>query len=163
VVTPVPSPLTLHEDVAARRWVAARALRVPIMMLKIGTPVLIMANLAVIVRHPNLAAAPIPVLLLLAVSFFLPFAVAIAYPLLRRMPQEWRLDAEGVHGRGRVRGDFAWPEITDWKAAPPAHLITHVAVEFRRGRSWVRMIVPAGEQAAVEAWFRGAAPPSVPS
>lgn len=157
-----PAPIVVHEDAAARRWVAGRALRVPVVMLKIGTPVLIMANLAVIVRQPNLAAAPIPVLLLLVGSFFLPFAVAVAYPLIRRMPQEWRLDADGVHGRGRVRGDHPWPEITAWKVLPLAALPTHAAVEFDHGRSHVRMLVPAAERAAVEAWFEVSARRAAP-
>ena len=146
------------EDAAARRWLAARAMRVPLVALKFGSPVLTMAALAIIVTQPNLAAQPLDVLYLLALPFGAPFVFASVYPIVRWTPQTWTLDAAGIHGRGRVGGVCPWPALAEWRLDEPAHLSSHVRVRFRRVPTWrhrrVTMLVPAAERAAVERWLR---------
>jgi len=146
------------EDAAARRWLAARAMRVPLVALKFGSPVLTMAALAIIVTQPNLAAQPLDVLYLLALPFSAPFVFASVYPVVRWTPQTWTLDAAGVHGRGRVGGLCPWPALAEWSLDVPEQLTSHVRVRFRRAPTWrhrrVTMLVPAAECPAVERWFR---------
>lgn len=150
------TPLVFREDAAARRWLAARAMRVPLVLLKFGSPVLTIAALAIIVRQPNLASQPLGVLWALALPFSVPFVLGAIYPLLRWMPQEWRLDAEGITGRGRATGRTPWSEVAEWRVEQPAGLPTHVRVVYRRGPTWrhvrTSMMVPSAARAAVEAW-----------
>ena len=160
------TPLALHEDGAVRRWLAARAMRGPLVMLKFGSPLLVIATLALVVRQPNLAAQPLDVLGLLAVPFGVPFVLALVYPFVRWMPQRWTLDATGLHGRGRVRVDQPWSEVRWWGAAVLAPVPGHVSIasgcgDGRRARV-ARLFVTDGERAAVEAWLRHAAPHAEP-
>ncbi|MEO6029145.1 MAG: hypothetical protein ABIR79_19975, partial [Candidatus Binatia bacterium] len=120
--------LEIEEDGAARRWLAARAMRIPLVVLKFGSPVLVIAALAVIVRTPNLAAQPLDVLYLMALPFAAPFLVAMIYPLMRWTPQRWTFDASGIHGRGRVRVDCPWSEVVGWGSATIPRLPSHACV-----------------------------------
>lgn len=154
----VPSPLEIREDAAARRWLAARAMRVPLVALKFGSPVLTIATLAIVVNQPNLAAQPLDVLWALALPFSVPFWLALIYPIVRWTPQAWRLDDTGIHGTGRVRGDCRWSEVASWSVEDAERLPSHAHVVFRRAPAWRHlrssMMVPAADRAAVEAWFR---------
>lgn len=154
-----PPPLTFREDAAARRWLAARAMRVPLVLIKFGSPVLTIAALALIVRQRDLAAQPLHVLWALALPFSLPLVLGAIYPLLRWLPQEWTLDADGIAGRGRASGRVRWPEVAAWRVEEPAGLATHVRVVFRRAPAWrhvpTSMLVPIAARADVEARFRG--------
>ena len=155
------TPLHFQEDAAARRWLAGRAMRVPLVALKFGSPVLTMAALAVIVNQPNLAGQPLDVLYAMAFPFAVPFVLAAIYPVVRWLPQEWTLDAAGIAGRGRVSGTCRWDEVVRFTIASVERLPSHVRVEFRRAPAWrhlaTSMMVPATESNAVEAWFRSAA------
>ncbi len=152
------APVRFAEDAVARRWLAARAMRVPLVVLKFGSPVFTMAALAIIVTQPNLAAQPLDVLYLLALPFSAPFVFASVYPIVRWMPQTWTLDAGGIRGRGRVGGACRWADVAEWSLDEPERLASHVRVRFRRAPTWrhrrVTMLVPAAERAAVESWFR---------
>ena len=152
-------PLEFQEDAAARSWLAARAMRVPLVALKFGSPVLTIATLAIIVNQPNLAARPLYVLWALGLPFAVPFLLALIYPLVRWTPQSWRLDDGGIHGKGRVSGDCPWSEVATWSLHDADRLPSHVHVRFRRAPRWRHpsssMLVPAADRAAVEAWFRG--------
>jgi hypothetical protein len=156
----VPSPLEIREDAAARRWLAARAMRGPLVALKFGSPVLTIATLAIIVNQPNLAAQPLDVLWALALPFGVPFFLALIYPAVRWTPQTWRLDATGLHGTGRVRGDCPWDDVASWSVKDAEGFPSSVHVVFRRAPAWRHlrssMMVPAADRAAVEAWFRRA-------
>ena len=156
----MPAPLEIHEDAAARRWLAARAMRLPLVALKFGSPVLTIATLAIIVNQPNLAAQPLDVLYALALPFGVPFLLALVYPVVRWTPQSWRLDEAGIHGKGRVSGDCPWPDVATWSMRAADPLPSHVHVGFRRAPTWRHrsssMVIPAAQRAAVEAWFRGA-------
>lgn len=155
------TPLTFREDAAARRWLAARAMRVPLVLLKFGSPVLTIAALAIIVNQPNLASQPLGVLWALALPFSVPFVLGMIYPLVRWLPQEWTLDADGVAGRGRASGRVPWAQVAEWRVEEPPELPTHVRVTLRRAPAWrhprASMLVPRGERARVEAWFRSGA------
>jgi hypothetical protein len=155
------APLAFTEDAAARRWLAGRAMRIPLVVLKFGSPVLTIAALAIIVRQPNLAAQPLDVLIALALPFAIPFLLAAIYPVVRWTPQAWTLDATGIHGRGRVRGDCPWSEIATWGMHEAEGLPGHSLLQFRRAPTWrharASMMVPAAQRAAVDAWFVGAA------
>jgi hypothetical protein len=167
VVTPAAvalEPVHFAEDAAARRWLAARTMRVPLVALKFGSPILTMAALAIIVTQPNLAAQPLDVLYLLALPFSAPFVFASIYPIVRWMPQTWMLDGAGIHGSGRVGGVCPWPALAEWSVDTPEHLASHVRVRFRRAPTWrhrrVTMLVPTAERAAVEPWFRAQSEPT---
>ena len=154
-------PVVFREDAAARRWLAARTMRVPLVLLKFGSPVLTIAALAIIIRVPNLAAQPLEVLWALALPFGTPFVLGAIYPFVRWLPQEWTLDANGIAGRGRTSGRCAWSEVAEWRVEEPERLPSHVRVVFRRAPTWrhvpASMLVPSGERARVEAWFRSGA------
>lgn len=156
-MTPGVAPITFREDAAARRWLAARAMRVPLVLLKFGSPVLTIAALALIVRQPNLAEQPLHVRWALALPFALPFLLGAIHPLLRWLPQEWTLDADGIAGRGRANVRVPWTAIATWRVEAPAGLPTHVRVVFRRMPAWRHrarsMIVPSAARADVEARF----------
>jgi hypothetical protein len=155
------SALEIEEDGAVRRWLAARTMRTPLVVLKFGSPVLVIATLAVVVRTPNLAAQPLDVLYLLALPFAVPFIVAMIYPLVRWTPQRWTLDVSGIHGRGRVRVDCPWSEIVWWGSAALARLPGYTCIACARGttRTRVTRIFVAEEaRAAVAAWVRRVAP-----
>jgi len=156
------TPLHFEEDAAARRWLAGRAMRVPLVALKFGSPVLTIAALAVIIHQPNLAGEPLGVLYAMALPFAVPFVLAGIYPVVRWLPQEWTLDAAGIAGRGRVRGTCRWDEVARFAITPAERLPSHVRVAFRRAPRWrhstTTMMVPAEKSTAVEAWFRAAAP-----
>jgi hypothetical protein len=155
------SPLHFQEDADARRWLATRAMRVPLVALKFGSPVLTMAALAVIIHQPNLAGQPLDVLYAMAFPFAVPFVLAAIYPIVRWLPQEWTLDARGITGRGRVSGTCPWNEVARFAIEPAARLPSHVRVAFRRAPAWrhwtTSMMVPATESTAVEGWLREAA------
>jgi hypothetical protein len=155
------SPLHFHEDAAARRWLAGRAMRIPLVALKFGSPVLTMAALAVIIHQPNLAGQPLDVLYAMAFPFAVPFLLAGIYPVVRWLPQEWTLDATGIAGRGRVSGTCPWGAVARFAITPAERLPSHVRVEFRRAPAWrhlaTSMMVPAEQSTAVEGWFREAA------
>lgn len=155
------TPLTFREDPVARRWLAARAMRVPLVLLKFGSPVLTIAALAIIVRQPNLASQPLGVLWALALPFSLPVLLGAIYPLLRWTPQEWTLDAHGIAGRGRASGTVRWSEVAEWRIEEPRELPTHVRVTFRRAPAWrhprASMLAPRAARDHVEAWFRSVA------
>lgn len=151
----MPPPVTVRETPEARRWIAARSLRLPLVILKFVSPLLTIATLAVIVRQVDLAAQPLDVLFALALPFGLPFLLAGAYPLARWSRQEWTLDRDGIHGRGRVRGDYRWSEVADWRSASADRLPGSLHLVFRpRARRRVHMVVPAEDREAVERWFR---------
>jgi hypothetical protein len=156
------TPLRFHEDAAGRRWLAARAMRLPLVAIKFGSPVLTIAALAVIVRQPDLAAQPLGVLWALALPFAVPFLLAAVYPIVRWTPQEWTLDAAGIHGRGRVRGRCRWAELARWGSGPADRPPGQVRLVFQRAPAWrhlpASMMVPAALRDAVEARFRSAAP-----
>ena len=153
-------PVHVRESPAARRWLAARSLWWPLVLLKVGSPILTIATLAVILREEDLAARPLGVLFALAVPFALPFGLAAAYPWVRWMPQQWTIDADGIRGRGRAAGHWRWAEVQGWTMTPTDRLADHVHVVFRRRGAFLRrsvhMVVSMAEREAVEAWFRGA-------
>ncbi len=150
-------PVRFAEDAASRRWLAARAMRVPLVLLGFGSPVLVIAALAIIVNQPNLAAQPLDVLTVLALPFGTPFLLALVYPYVCWSPQAWTLDARGITGTGRVRGTCPWSALATWTIAPAAPLAGTFHVRFRRAPAWrhwpASMMVPAAERAAVEAWL----------
>jgi hypothetical protein len=152
------APLHFHEEAAGRRWLAGRAMRLPLVALKFASPVLVIATLAIIVNQPNLAAQPLDVLAALALPFGVPFLLATIYPVVRWMPQEWTLDDAGIRGRGRVSGLYPWPELAGWTLQDADRLPGHVHVVFRCAPAWrhvrASMMVPAAHRAAVEAWLR---------
>lgn len=154
-------PVQVRESPAARRWLAARSLRWPLVVLKVGSPVLTIATLALILREEDLAARPLAILFALGLPFVLPFALAAPYPWVRWRPQEWTIDAAGIAGSGRVGGRTAWSDVDGWEIAPTPRLADHVHVVFRRRaalfRRRVHMVVPAARRDAVDAWFRDAA------
>ncbi len=156
----MPPPLEIREDAAARAWLAARAMRVPLVALKFGSPVLTIATLAIIVNQPNLAAQPLDVLYALALPFGVPFLLALVYPVVRWTPQAWRLDDAGIHGTGRVSGDCPWNEVASWSLGDAERLPSHGHVVFCRAPAWRHrrssMMVPAADRAAVATWFRRA-------
>jgi hypothetical protein len=145
------------EDAASRRWLAARAMRVPLVLIKFGSPVLVMAALAIIVNSPNLAAQPLDVLTVLTLPFGVPFLLALVYPYVRWTSQAWTLDERGITGTGRVPGTCPWPALAAWTIVPAAPLADAYYVRFLRAPAWrhwsVSMMVPAAERAAVEAWL----------
>ena len=151
------TPLRFEEDGAARRWLAARAMRGPLVLLKFGSPVLTIAALAIIVRQPNLAAQPVEVLWALALPFGVPLFLAAIYPVVRWRPQAWTLDDGGIHGRGRVSGDCPWAEVASWRVETPDRLPTHARVVFRRAPAWrhrpASMMVPSAACAEVARRF----------
>jgi hypothetical protein len=155
--------VSFREDASSRRWLAARAMRVPLRMITLASPLLTIAALALIVREPNLAAKPLDVLWLMGLPFAAPFLLAGVYPLVRWLPQSWMLDASGIHGRGRIGGTCPWDALAGWSSAPAEGLPGVRLVRFRRAPAWRRlpasMMVPAGHVAAVEAWLRRAAQP----
>lgn len=161
-MTPGVAPVRFREDAAARGWLAARAMRVPLVLLKFGSPVLTIAALAVIVRQPDLAAQPLFVRSALALPFSVPFVLGAIYPLLRWLPQEWTLDANGIAGRGRANVRVPWSAVTTWRVEEPAGLPTHVRVVFRRAPAWrlraTSMLVPRAARADVEARFARVGP-----
>jgi hypothetical protein len=154
------TPVHFHEDAVARRWLAARTMRLPLVVLKFGSPLLTLAAVAVIVNHPNLAAQPLDVLYVIALPFAVPFLLAAIYPVVRWMPQEWTLDASGIRGRGRVSGQCPWAEVAAWSVKVREPLPTHVEVVFRRAPAWRHlrssMLVSAAERERVDGWFRTA-------
>jgi hypothetical protein len=158
VAPAVLAPLEIHEDAEARRWLAARAMRLPLVALKFGSPVLTIATLAIIVNQPNLAAQPLDVLYALALPFGVPFLLALVYPVVRWTPQSWRLDETGIHGKGRVSGDCPWSDVATWSMHDADRLLGYVHVSFRRAPRWRHlsssMLIPAADRAAVEAWLR---------
>ena len=158
------NPLSFHEDAAGRRWLAARVMRGPLVALKFGSPVLTIATLALIVRQADLAAQPLLVLYAFAFPFAVPFLLAAIYPFVRWMPQEWTIDADGIRGRGRRSGRWTWRELDQWRRHPAEGPPGQVRVVLRRAPAYrhcqASMMVPAAERAAVEAWFRAAAPPA---
>ncbi len=145
------------EDAASRRWLAARAMRWPLVLLKFGSPVLVIAALAIIVNQENLAARPLALLVALALPFGVPFFLAAVYPLVRWLPQEWTLDARGITGRGRAAGTCPWDALARWSITPAAPLPDVFHVVFRRTPAWrswpASMMVRAADRAAVEAWL----------
>jgi hypothetical protein len=151
------TPVRFVEDAASRRWLAARAMRVPLVLIKFGSPVLVIGALAIIVNQPNLAAQPLAVLTALALPFGMPFFLAAIYPLVRWLPQEWTLDDRGLTGRGRVSGTCPWDALDRWTIAPAAPLADVFRVVFRRAPAWrswpSSMMVRAADRAAVEAWL----------
>jgi hypothetical protein len=156
-----PGALALAEDGAVRRWLAGRAMRGPLVVLKFGSPLLVIATLALVLRQPNLAAQPLDVLWLLALPFGAPFVLALVYPFVRWMPQRWTLDATGLHGRGRARVDVPWDEVRWWGVAALPRVPGHGAVAIARGGSRervARLLVTEAERRAIEGWLRHAAP-----
>jgi hypothetical protein len=156
-----PEAVELAEDGAVRRWLAARAMRGPLVMLKFGSPILVIATLALAVRQPNLAAQPLGLLWLLALPFGAPFLLTLVYPFVRWMPQRWTLDPHGVHGRGRVRVELAWDDVGWWGVAAMRRVPGHasVAIAHRGPRERIaRLFVADAELAVIEAWLRHAAP-----
>ena len=153
-------PVHVRESAAGRRWLAARSLRGPLLLLKFGSPVLTIATLAVIVPQEDLAAQPLGILFALGFPFTVPFLLAGAYPLVRWVPQEWTIDADGVHGRGRVSGHCRWSEIESWTITPADRLPDHAHVVFRRRPAYrhlrIHMMIPSALRDQVEAWFRTA-------
>ena len=151
-------PVRFDEDAAARRWLAARLMRVPLVVLKFGSPVLTIAALALIVEQSSLGARPGDALWVLALPFGVPFLMAAVYPVLRWSPQSWVLDAAGIHGRGRVRVSWPWSAVASWRFEAADRLPSHVRVVFRHAGGWRRagtsMMVRAIDRPAVEAWFR---------
>ena len=156
-----PLAVELAEDGAVRSWLAARAMRGPLVLLKFGSPLLVIATLALVVRQPNLAAQPLDVLWLLALPFGAPFVLALVYPFVRWMPQRWTLDATGLHGRGRTRVELPWDEVRWWGVVALVRVPGHVTVALASGESReriARLFVTDVERAAVEAWLRHAVP-----
>ncbi len=151
------TPVHFEEDAAGRRWLASRLMRVPLVALKFGSPVLTIATLAVIIHQPNVAAQPLDVLFALALPFGVPFLLAAIYPLLRWTPQAWTLDAAGIHGRGRVRVSCPWSAVAEWRMDEADRLPSHLRVIFRRAPSWrhlrTSMMVRTADRAAVATWF----------
>ncbi len=158
------APVHFHEDAAARQWVAVRTMRRPLFMLKILSPLLMIGTLALVIRDPDPAAHSLDVIWLLALPFGLPFILAAIYPVVRFLPQEWTIDAAGIHGRGRVRGDCPWRDLASWSLTEPERLPTHARVTFQRTPAWRNprstMMVPATDRARVEAWLRHASDPA---
>jgi hypothetical protein len=156
-----PAAVEVVEDGAVRDWLAARAMRGPLVMLKFGSPVLVIATLALAVRQPNLAAQPLDVLWLLALPFGAPLLLTLVYPLVRWMPQRWTLDADGLHGRGRARVEQGWADVAWWGVARMPDVPDHasIAVASRGPRERVaRLFVTDAERDAIEPWLRYAAP-----
>jgi hypothetical protein len=155
-------PVHFREDAVGRRWLAAHAMRRPLVALKFVSPLLVIAALTIIVSQPNLAAQPLDVLYVMALPFGTPFLLAAIYPVVRWMPQRWTLDAAGIHGRGRVGGACPWSALAEWSLAASDGLANGALVRFRRVPTWrhrpVAMMVPAAERDRVEAWLRAAAP-----
>lgn len=155
------TPVRFTEDAASRRWLAARAMRGPLVFLKFGSPVLVIAALAIIVNQENLAARPLALLIALALPFGVPFFLAVVYPLVRWLPQEWILDERGITGRGRAAGTCPWDAVARWSIMPAARVPDVFHVVFRRAPAWrtfsTSMMVRAADRAAVEAWVGGRA------
>lgn len=156
-----PTGVELAEDGAVRRWLAARAMHAPLVLLKFGSPLLVIATLVLVVRQPNLAAQPLDVLWLLALPFGAPFVFALVYPYVRWTPQRWTLDASGLHGRGRSRVDQAWEDVRWWGVAAMPRVPGHVSFASASGtprERVTRLFVTEREADAIEAWLRHAAP-----
>lgn len=155
------TPVSFTEDAASRRWLAARVMRGPLVVLEFGSPVLVIAALAVIVNLENLAARPLALLVALALPFGVPVFLAAIYPLVRWRPQAWTLDERGITGRGRAAGTCPWDAIARWSIVPAGRLPGVFLVVFRRAPTWrsfpASMLVPAGDRAAVEAWLKSRA------
>lgn len=156
-------PLVVVEDAAARRWVAERALRTPLLIAKFGAPLLVILAVAVLVYERRTGAEASPAARVAFVAIFgSPFLLVLAYPVLRWWPQRWTLDASGIAAAGRRRGRFAWPALRWWGSTEIARLPSGIRIEFgcatARGERAVRMIVPAAARSEVEAWLRRAAP-----
>ena len=170
------TPVSFTEDAASRRWLAARVMRGPLVVLEFGSPVLVIAALAVIVNLENLAARPLALLVALALPFGVPvflaaiyplvsasglLELAAIYPLVRWRPQAWTLDERGITGRGRAAGTCPWDAIARWSIVPAGRLPGVFLVVFRRAPTWrsfsASMLVPAGDRAAVEAWLKSRA------
>ncbi len=153
-------PITVRESAEARRWLAARSLRLPLLGIKVASPVLTIAALVVIVRAHDLAARPLVVLFALALPFAVPFLLAAPYPWVRWMPQEWTIDARGIRGRGRAAGVYSWSEIASWTAAPLERVPGHAHVVLRRRPAYrhlgVHMVVPEEVAAAIASRLRAA-------
>lgn len=155
-------PLVLVEDAAARRWVAERALRTPLLAAKFGAPLLVIAAVGVLVYQRRVGIeATFAARAAFVLAFALPFLLVASYPALRWWPQRWTIDGDGIAGSGRRRGRFRWSEVRWWGSAPLARAPTCVCVQFASGtgreQRLIRMVVPASARAEVEAWFATAA------
>ena len=93
----------------------------------------------------------------LALPFGVPFFLAVIYPLVRWLPQEWTLDERGITGRGRAAGTCPWDALARWTITPAAGLADVFHVAFRRAPAWrsfpASMMVRAADRAAVESWL----------
>ena len=154
-------PIKWQEDAEARRWLAGESLWMPLVALKLASPLLTLGAVALLVYQHQVQASFTGALVVLIVAIALPAVLALKYPALRWLPQEWAIDAEGIQGRGRRTGRWSWPEIRWWESVPIDRLPAHVCLCFSIGtRSrWfaIRMLVPAPVRAAVEAWLHAAA------
>jgi hypothetical protein len=155
-------PVVVVEDAAARRWAAERALRMPLLIAKFGAPLLVILAVGVLVYEQRAgveaSAAARAVFVLI---FGLPFLLLLAYPALRWWPQRWTIDAAGIAGHGRRRGQCAWSDVRWWGSAAIPRVPACICVQFGRAtggrKATVRMIVPAAVHPEIEAWFRAAA------
>jgi len=155
------APLTLREDGAGRRWLAGRSMRGPLVALKFMAPLLVLGGVAALVaQKEEVGRMSDLTLVAFALLFAIPFVLAALYPVLRWLPQEWTIDADGVRGRGRVNRCWRWSEVGSWGSAAIDRLPAVVYVELRRatGRSLARLVIAERERSAVEAWLRAAAP-----
>jgi len=154
-----PRPLVLVEDAAARRWVAERALRTPLMIAKFVAPLVVILAVGVLVYQRRVGAETSPAARAgFVLVFGSPFLLGLAYPVLRWWPQRWTIDAQGITAHGPRRGRVAWSELRWWGSAPIARVPGAVRIELAGATRVVAMIVPAARLADVEAWLRAAAP-----
>jgi hypothetical protein len=155
-------PLVLVEDAAARRWIAERALRIPLQIAKFAAPLLVITAVGVLVYQRSVdVEVSFAARTTFVLVFALPFLLVVAYPALRWWPQRWTIDANGIAGRGRRRGRFGWSDVRWWGSAPIVRLPACACVQFAcatvGGERRIRMVVPAAARAEVEAWFASAA------
>ena len=152
-------PLVVVEDAAARRWVAERALRTPLVIAKFVAPLLVILAVGVLVYQRRIGAETSSTArAAFVVIFGSPFLLVLAYPVLRWWPQRWTIDASGITAAGPRRGRVAWSAVRWWGSAPIARVPGATRVELATAARVVRMIVPAAGAADVEAWLRAAAP-----
>src|ERR1051325_355719 len=107
--------VAIVEDAASRRWLADRMARTPFVIFKWSTLVVALLGVIVIASGLTLSRQALGLAILtVGAPVIMSGAILAAYPVVRWLPQTWRIDLDGINGKGRAFESVSWNTIKAW-------------------------------------------------
>lgn len=156
--------VTIVEDDAGRRWIANAMTRLPLLVFKLSTALVLLIGGLLVANGVTITSRIIGlVFMTVGAPVIMSGAILAIYPIVRWLPQTWTIDSNGIVGRGRSLENVPWSAITIWGIEPVSALPGYSHLQLRWKTAWRRgklnVVAPPGMSTAViEEYFHVFAP-----